>query len=68
MANSLDSLKIALKIEVENQQKLTELKKAFRDLGKAFWVSRSIPGFGTPHALEALSKLGFHKLCLFSFV
>jgi len=35
MANALDSLKIALKIEVENQQKLTELKKAFQDLGKA---------------------------------
>ena len=35
MASSLDSLKIALKIEVENQQKLTELKKAFQDLGKS---------------------------------
>ena len=35
MANALDSLKIALKIEVENQNKLTELRKAFQDLGKS---------------------------------
>ena len=35
MANALDSLKIALKIEVENQKKLTELQKAFKDLGKS---------------------------------
>ena len=35
MASALDSLKIALKIEVENQQKLTELKKSFQDLGKS---------------------------------
>jgi len=34
MAN-LDSLKISLKLEVENQAKLTELKKSLKDLGKA---------------------------------
>jgi len=33
MAN-LDSLKISLKLEVENQAKLTELKKSLKDLGK----------------------------------
>jgi len=32
---SLDSLKISLKLEVENQAKLTELKKSLQDLGKS---------------------------------
>jgi len=35
MANALDSLKISLKLEVENQAKLTELKKSLKDLGKS---------------------------------